>query len=341
MARQKLCLISFGGSVSKHFNHAKNRFEDSDIVYNLFSFIPELQSRFDLEVIQIYNGNSFDIGPQEMQELCEAIYERYDDYTGFVVLHGTSTMSYTASYVSFVFQNLDKPIVFTGSILPLGELGSEARNNIINSCIVATLDYAEVLIVYGASILRANRAKKAVEQYTEVFRSPNFPKLGEIRRPIRIGEERKKRRRRNLQYQPYIDNDIATIRAHLGMDGRLIELAAVDLGQAVIIQGFGAGVIPSSIVPTIEKLLDEEHIIVLTSQMHQAIAAPFTYNSNTNLVGKPLIFSYDMTSEATSAKLMWALGQTKVAKEVQALMYKNLAGEITDDLGAIPVVKRY
>jgi len=341
MAREKLCLISFGGSVGMFYNHQKSRLEESDVVYNLYAFIPELQSRFEIDIIQIYAGNSYDVGPEEMQELCTAIKKRYDDYTGFVVLHGTSTMSYTASYVSFVFQNLDKPIVFTGSILPLGELGSEARNNIINSCIVATLDFAEVLIVYGASILRGNRAKKAVEQYTEVFRSPTFPKLGEIRRPIQLRDDRKKRRKRILKYQPFMNNDIATIRAHPGMQGELVRMAAEDLGQAVIIQGFGAGVIPTNIVPTIQRLLEGGHIIVLTSQMHQGIAAPFTYNMNTSLGSLPLIFSYDMTSEATAAKLMWALGQSKDARIVRQIMNTNLSGEITETLAAIPVMRKY
>jgi len=341
MAREKLCLISFGGSVGMLYNHQKHRLEESDVVYNLYAYIPELQSRFDIDIVQIYAGNSYDVGPEEMLELCEAIRDRYDQYSGFVVLHGTSTMSYTASYVSYVFQHLDKPIVFTGSILPLGELGSEARNNIINSCIVATLDFAEVLIVYGASILRGNRAKKAVEQYTEVFRSPTFPMLGEIRRPIKLEEDRKKRRKRILKYQPFMNNDIATVRAHPGMSGELIRVAAEDLGQAVIIQGFGAGVVPTSIIPTVERLLEEGHVIVLTSQMHQGIAAPFTYNMNTSLGSLPLIFSYDMTTEATSAKLMWALGQTKEARRVREIMYTNLAGEITETLAAIPVMRKY
>lgn len=341
MARDKLCIISFGGSIGMRYNAQQNRFDESDIVYNLRAHIPELQSRFDMDIIQVYAGNSYDVAPEQMLELCEAIYERYDKYTGFVVLHGTSTMSYTASYVSYVFQNLDKPIVFTGSILPLGELGSEARNNIINSCIVATMDFAEVLIVYGASIMRANRSKKTVEQYTDVFRSPNFPLLGEIRRPIRMSEERKKRRKRILKYLPSMNNDIAFIRARPGMDGTLIQLAARELKHAVIIQGFGAGLVPTKIVPTLERLLDEEAIIVISSQMHQAIAAPFTYNANATLDGHPLIFSYDMTTEATETKLMWALGQTKDARKVRELMYKNLAGEITDNLEAIPVVRKF
>lgn len=310
-------------------------------MYNIYSYIPELQSRFDIDVVQIYAGNSYDVGPAEMLELCETIYERYDKYTGFVVLHGTSTMSYTASYVSYVLQNLNKPVVFTGSILPLGELGSEARNNIINSCIVATLDFAEVLIVYGASIMRANRAKKSVEQYTEVFRSPNFPLLGEIRRPIRINEERKKRRKRILKYAPFCNNDIASIRAHPAMSGDLIEVAARQLGQAVMVQGFGAGVIPTRIAAIIEGLLRENHVIVITSQMHQAISAPFTYNANAGLQDMPLIFSYDMTTEATASKLMWVLGQTKDPWKVKELMHRNLAGEISDNLEAIPVVRKF
>lgn len=323
------------------YNTQKNRFEEADIIDNLYAYIPELQSRFSIDVIQVFAGNSYDVGPEQWQELCEAIYERYDKYAGFVVLHGTSTMSHTASYISYVFQNLDKPIVFTGSILPLGELGSEARNNIINSCIVASQDFAEVLIVYGASILRGNRAKKSVEQYTEVFRSPNFPLLGEIRRPLKISEDRKKRRKRILRYAPFCNNDITSIRAHPAMNGELIEVAARQLGQAVLIQGFGAGVIPTSIVPTIEGLLRDNHIVVITSQMHQAISAPFTYNANAVLDGLPLIFSYDMTTEATGSKLMWALGQTKEPRKVQALMHKNLAGEISDNLEAIPVVRKF
>jgi len=341
MARSHICIINMGGSAGMSYNTSKAVLEDGQIMDHLLEYIPELQKRFSIDVVQIHTGYSYNITKAHWLELADFIFKNYDKYSGFVVIHGTSTMAYTASWLSFAMQNLDKPIVFTGSILPLEEVGSEGRFNIINACLVAELDLAEVLIVYGSKILRANRAKKVEEQYTNVFRSPNYPLLGQVKRPITLHSERKKRRKRILKYKPVVKDEVMALQAVPWTTPELLRSLALEQDKVVVLLGYGAGVIPDTLVPVLKEIHEEKRPVVIASQMHQGISAPFTYNFNKALDERKVIFTYDMTIEATVTKLMWIIAQTDQPYMMRKMMYENMAGEISDQLERIPREKRY
>jgi len=330
--RPKICIIDAGGSLGMQYNLREHTLERADIIAHLFRHIPELQSKFQIDIVPLFQGHSYNLTTEHWIELCETIHQHYEDYDGFVVLHGTSTMAYTASFLSFAFQQLDKPIVFTGSILPLEELGSEARSNIIHSCMVASMDIAEVVIVYGTSILRANRTTKVEESYHSVFGSPNLPPLGSIKRPIHLSDHRKKRRKRKLLYKPECNPNVLVLRLTPGMDADSLFSLATTSKKAIILEAYGAGVFPNTYLSVLKKLIQNTIPVVLASQMHQPIATPFTYNYDADLHESSLIFGFDMTIEALVAKLMWVMHDTQIPLLIKKKMETNLAEEVSQTL---------
>lgn len=325
-----------------HYNAKKNRLESADIVANLHRYIPELQGKFELDVVSLFEGNSYDISGGLWTELVEALQEDYDAYDGFVVLHGTSTLSYTASFLSFALQDLAKPIVFTGAILPLKELGSEARTNIIHACMVATMDIAEVVVVYGTAILRANRSTKAIENYSNVFTSPNGTALGEIKRPFVLHGERKVRRKRTLHVRSDFEQRILSLKVNPALTVEVLASLSEHFSyKALVLEGYGAGVLPTAFIDIIDHFLKKQIPVVIGSQMEHPLATPYTSNVDTAVYQSKLIYSYDMTSEATVTKLMWALGQGKSLERLQSLMQKNIAGELTESIVTASPFKKY
>lgn len=132
---------------------------------DLIRMIPGLEDYCDIEVVHLFNIDSSNMQPAHWTQIASTVGELYAEYDGFVVAQGTDTMAYSASAVSFALQGIGKPVVFTGSIVPMSELGADGRNNLIYSCFVAGMDLAEVCIVFGSKIVRGNRAVKNHESF--------------------------------------------------------------------------------------------------------------------------------------------------------------------------------
>lgn len=342
MSLPKICIYDCGGSIGMEYDSKKNILREGGIISDLLRYIPELQGKFHIDIIPLFSGNSYDIQKPQWLELAEAVKDDYERYDGFVVLHGTSTLAYTASYLSFALQELSKPVVFTGAILPLKELGSEARGNIIHACMVAAMDIAEVVVVYGTDILRANRCTKSIENYSNVFASPNHTPLGEIKRPFVLFEERKRRRKRKLVYKPHLEERILSLKVTPGLTAEVLRSLMEKFSyRALILEGYGAGVLPSDFMLLLDEFVKQGIAIVIASQMEHGLATPFTSNAHTVVHSEKLIYSYDMTCEALSAKLMWALAQSKSLDRVQSLMERNIAGELNEQLVTPSSFKKY
>ncbi len=294
---------------------------------------PQLQKHIQLDFKMVVNIDSSNMTPKVWSEIATKIYQLYDQYDGFVIAQGTDTMAYCASALSYALQNLSKPIVFTGSLIPLNELGSDGRNNLIYACLTASLDIAEVCIAFANKILRGNRAKKHHESFVDVFHSPNFPDLGELGRPTILHEWRKRRRKRNLKFQPNFDPNISVLKLFPGFDPTIIDKVLERKAHGIILEGFGPGNVPSqenSIIPKIEKATDLGVPIIIANQMERGVTNLHAYEVGFAAAKAGAISSKDMTTEATVAKLMWALAKTKKHSEVKRLMETDLAGEIEE-----------
>lgn len=301
-------------------------------VSDLLRDIPELQKEIKLDFRMVMNIDSSNMEPPDWTTLAKNIFELYDHYDGFVITQGTDTMAYSASALSFALQNLSKPIVMTGSLIPLGELGADGRNNLIYACLTAALDIAEVCIVFANRIIRGNRAKKHHESFVDVFHSPNFPFLGELGRPTVLFDWRKRRRKRVLHFQPEFETNVSLLKMFPGFHPEIIDRVIERGAKGIMIEGFGPGNVPfltQSIIPQIERATDAGIPVVLANQMERGITNLRAYEGGYKALNAGAISSHDMTTEATLTKLMWVLSQTTRVDRIQKIMEADLSGELS------------
>ena len=293
--------------------------------------IPEIQKHLKLDFKMVVNIDSSNMNPSHWTELAKTIEKLYDKYDGFVVVQGTDSMAYTASALSFALQNLSKPIVFTGSLIPLEEIGSDGRNNLVYACLTATLDIAEVCLAFSNKILRGNRSKKRHESFAAVFHSPNFPNLGELGRPTILNDWRKKRRKRVLKVAPNFDKDISYVKLFPGYNPEILDRIIERKTHGIIIEGFGPGNVPfleDTIIPQIERATSKNIPVIITSQMEKGATNLSSYEAGYYAQKAGAISAKNMTTEAAVTKLMWVLAKTKKTSEIKKIFQKDLAGEI-------------
>lgn len=332
MARPKICVLFAGGTIGMVRERGTGVLRPAVDASDIIRDIPELQKAVQLDFKKVMNIDSSNMNSGDWTILAESIAKYYADYDGFVVLQGTDTMAYTASALSFALQNLSKPVVLTGSLIPMSELGADARNNLIYACLTASLDIAEVCIIFANRIIRGTRAKKHHESFVDVFHSPNHPYLGELGRPTVLYDWRKKRRKRVLKFQPSFEANISLLKLFPGFDPDILE-RVIDRGaKGIIIEGFGPGNVPFrenySIIPLIEKATDKGIPLVIANQMEHGVTNLSAYEAGYMAAKAGALSSYDMTTEATVTKLMWVLAQTQNLSKIKKLMSKDLVGEM-------------
>jgi len=332
MARPKICILFAGGTIGMIKNPSTGVLQPASNVSEIIREIPEIQKIVSLDLKMVVNIDSSNMEPHHWTEIAKKIYENYDRFDGFVVVQGTDTMAYTASALSFALQNLSKPVVITGSLIPLSEIGADGRNNLIYACLTATLDIAEVCIVFANKIIRGNRAKKYHESFVDVFHSPNYPFLGELGRPTVLFDWRKKRRKRVIKFRPNFDPKISLLKLFPGFDPEIIDRALERGARGIIIEGFGPGNVPfleTSIIPQIENSIDKNVPIIIANQMERGITNLMAYECGLKAKKAGAISSHDMTTEATATKLMWALAYNKKLSDIRKVMETDIAGEIS------------
>lgn len=332
MARPKICILFAGGTIGMVRNQKTGVLQPATDASEIIRDIPEIQKYVQLDLKMVVNIDSSNMNPIHWTQIAKTIHGIYDKYDGFVVVQGTDTMAYTASALSFAMQNLSKPIVLTGSLIPLSEIGADGRNNLAYACLTATYDIAEVCIVFANRIIRGNRAKKHHESFVDVFHSPNYPYIGELGRPTVLFDWRKKRRKRVLKFRPEFDSKISLLKIFPGFDPYIIDRAVERDAHGIIIEGFGPGNVPfteQTIIPQIKKAVDENIPVVIANQMEKGVTNLGAYEGGFNASQAGAISSHDMTIEATVAKLMWTLAYTKKLHEIKSIMGRDIAGEIS------------
>lgn len=294
----------------------------------LLSFEPRLNEIADIEVKFIINIDSSDMTAQLWDEIARAIYSSYDQYDGFVVIHGTDTMAYTASALSFALQGISKPIVFTGAQLPGHLMESDARRNFINAVRLATYDAAHVMVLFGDKILLGTRASKVSHTRLNAFSSVNWPKLGAVGVKLRFFHRVKKRSDTRPNLYCGFENKVASISLIPGMSIDLLNQMLDNGTKGLILSGFGTGNVPHVCLPFLQKARDRQIPVVVRSQCLEGITDMAVYETGQSALNYGAIEAYDMSRESTTVKLMWAIYRSKSLKEIQEIMHKNFAGEI-------------
>ena len=331
MPRPKIAILYVGGSIGMISNRKTGRIEPIESLVEIHRFVPELQRDVSLQFHAIADLGSSEVTPKHWTEIINVIRKNYDQCEGFVVIHGTNTMSYTAAALTFALQNLSKPIVLTGSLKPIDDIGSDAKSNLTFAIETALLDIAEVCIVLGPRVLRGSRAKKADQSMIETFQSPKYPPLAEFNVSVSQYAARTVRRKRTLAVKSDFDANIVSIMLHPGMPEKFFEVLLDAKPHGIVLRAYGQGMLPEHLFSWLRKATKLQIPIVITSQLLRGSIDLSQYRKQLALEELGVISGKDMTYDCAVVKLMWALGQSRNPKRVRELMEKNLTGELTEE----------
>ena len=286
--------------------------------------------------------DSSDVKPSLWQDIATVIRDRYDDYDGFVVLHGTDTMAYSASALSFMLDGLTKPVVFTGSQLPIGVPRTDGKENIVFAVEVASAKDAagharvpEVCICFDSLLLRGNRATKISSEAFSAFRSPNCPPLAEAGITIRYDDNGVRKPLdwyQSLSVNTRLDTRVCILKLHPGITPQVTEYFLWSPGiRAVIIESYGSGNAPAApwFLDIVRKAVEQGKVLVNVTQCLTGSVNMDIYANGKRLQDAGVINGYDGTTESTLAKLFYLLGKSSDNEWVKDMLQRNLKGEIS------------
>ena len=338
----KILLIYTGGTIGMNKNPLTGALEPFDFEH-LLSRVPELtQFKTQIATYQFSPPiDSSDMSPKFWKELAGLIDERYDDYDGFVILHGTDTMSYTASALSFMLQDLTKPVILTGSQLPIGQLRTDGKENLITSIEMAAARHQdgtpmvpEVCVYFNGHLMRGNRTTKQSADEFNAFESFNYPHLADAGVNITYHEEfiHRPDYRRRMKPQLELDDSVFIFSLFPGVREDTIRhiLTLPDL-RAIVMRTYGSGNAPQGgwLINALREATRQGKVIINISQCLQGRVEMGRYDTGYQLQEAGVISGYDGTVESAVTKLMYLQGRYENVEQVRRLMKQSICGEIT------------
>jgi len=330
---KRILLIYTGGTIGM----VKHKIKNTLMPFNfdeLLKTIPELKSEdVDLDNISISKPiDSSNMDASVWVEIAIIIEEHYEKYKGFVILHGSDTMAYTASALSFMLEGLNKAVILTGSQIPIGSRRSDAKENLITAVEIATSgEVSEVCIFFEDQLYKGNRTVKVNTEHFEAFESPNYPVLAEAGVNIKYKSFLNKSQDAKLIVHQNMSNDVAILKLFPGITITTIK-AIIKSAKGIVIESFGAGNAPTTIeLSTLLCTANKEgKILVNITQCLQGSAVDGQYETSEPFGKSGVICGKDLTTEATITKLMFLLGKGLSDHEIKTELQKNLRGEITN-----------
>ena len=340
--RPRILIIYTGGTIGM-IQDAKTQALIPFDFSHIYDQVPRL-AFYDIEIDTFAFENpidSSDMHPQDWKQIAEKVYEHYYNYDGFVVLHGTDTMAYTASALSFMFENLSKPIILTGSQLPLGIARTDGRNNIINAVEMAAAKrqddspiIPEVCICFENQLYRGNRTHKNDAEDFDAFASPNYPALANVGVSIKYNYDSiAKMPTKEMQLSTKMDSNIAVLKLHPGINPAVVEaILSVNGLKGIILETYGAG--NSCKSAWFLDLLSESiqrgmFVLNVTQCKGGGRVNAGRYESSFLLQKIGVISGNDVNTESAIAKMMYLLGNKSQSEIIKTLLGSSLRGEMT------------
>lgn len=337
-----ILLIYTGGTIGMIENPDTGALENFDFE-QFRHHVPELRRfPYDIDAMAFKPPiDSSDMEPRYWEKMAHIIADNYDTYDGFVLLHGTDTMAYTASALSYMLENLGKPVIITGSQLPIGRLRTDGKENLLTSIEIAAARngrgepmVTEVCIFFESRLMRGNRTTKINSEGFNAFRSFNYPSLAHAGIHIKYEEHLIRRPDPTKPFRPHflLDNHVMVLTLFPGIRKDVVENSLSVKGlRAVILKTFGAGNAPQKpwLVESLRSLIKKGVLVVNITQCFKGTVEMHLYETGLQLLQAGVVNGYDSTFEGMLTKLMFVLGHNYPPAETTRLMNTSLAGEIT------------
>lgn len=330
---KKILLIATGGTIacSDEGEGLAPRYS----IEELLSYVPEAKKLCNITGKHIMNIDSSNMNPKHWLQIAQTIYENYNEYDGFVVTHGTDTMAYTSSALTYMLRNVGKPVVLTGAQYSIEEFGTDAKQNLSDAIRFSLEDIGGVFVVFDGKIINGTRAMKVKTKSLDAFESVNYPyianvKYGKVSYDNDIHIKLHPKHNEKLILDDSMCTDILVIKLFPGIKPKIFDFIKKEY-KGIIIESFGIGGIPFEnfdITSKIKELTDSGVSVVVTTQCIEEGVDFNIYEVGKKLAESNIIFSKDMNTEAIVAKLMWALGKSQDINEVKNLIETPVMGDL-------------
>lgn len=327
---KRICWITTGGTIASI--KSDNGYVASNKGEVLYKLLGNMTSLYDISIYDLFTIDSSNMQPEEWKSIARCVYSKKDDYDGIVITHGTDTMAYTASCLSFMLPNIDKPVVLTGSQLPLQHPLSDGQENMRLALAMASSGYNGIYVAFNRKVILGARAVKVRTTGFHAFESVNFPYVATVNSlgldvhkeylPVYTGK---------CELKDNLCESVFLIKLIPGMNPSIFDMLINMNIKGVVIEAFGIGglsYIRRDLTSKIVTLLDHDISVVVCSQCLYERSDFSVYEVGKKALEHGVIEAFDMTSEACVTKLMWILGQTSDKDEIRRMFKHNYVNEI-------------
>ena len=329
MEKKKILLLTTGGTIASMPGGEGLEPHRSDVMERE---LQQLRTYYDITVRDVMCLDSSNIRPEEWQQIACRIFEDRTGFDGIVVSHGTDTMAYTASAVTFMLPDIDLPVVFTGSQLPLADILSDGPDNLRTAFAMAASGCCGVFLAFDRKVMRGCRAVKVRASGFSAFESVNAQYTAQVsNRGLLIDPQLLPERTGPARLCPEISDKVFLLKLTPGLNPAVFDMLAAMGYKGIVVEAFGLGGVNvlHKGLRGIHRAVEDGISVVITTQCLYDSANLEVYQVGNKLLELGVIQGRDMTSEAAMTKLMWAIGQGMEQEEITALFRQNLAGEVT------------
>lgn len=326
--RKRILMLTTGGTIA-----SRSRGEGLTPAFraeDILQFMPGLCDMFLIDAREVCSIDSTNMTPAHWLAIADTIHASFSDYDGFVILHGTDTMAYTAAALSYLIQDSPKPIVLTGAQKPIDREITDSKSNLADAFRYAAFSGASgVQIVFDGKVILGTRARKIRSKSYHAFSSINYPELASVC-DGRVLSYIREDKAASPRFYDRMDTSVALVKLIPGEDASFLRYRLAEK-KAVVIESFGVGGVPTEggFYEAVKNAVAEGKTVVITTQVESEGSDIGVYQVGYRLKGlNGVLEAYDMTLESVVTKLMWILGQTDVPAEIETLFYAPVAHDI-------------
>ena len=329
--KKKILLLTTGGTIASLPGGEGLEPQRSDVMERE---LEQLRTYYEITVRDVMCLDSSNIRPEEWQTIARCIFEQRTGFDGIVVSHGTDTMAYTASAVTYMLPNIDLPVVFTGSQLPLADMLSDGPDNLRTAFAMAASGHPGVFLAFDRKVMLGCRAVKVRASGFSAFESVNARYAALVsNQGLVVDREVLPKTTGPAQFRPEISKNVFLLKLTPGLNPAVFDMLAAMGYRGIVIEAFGLGGVNvlHKGLRGIHRAVEDGISVVITTQCLYDSANLQVYQVGNKLLELGVIQGGDMTSEAAMTKLMWAIGQGLEPEQISELFAKNLAGEVTEN----------